>query len=126
VKPTLTVAENLRFWATLRDDGADDVAAAVGRALDGLAIAHLADLPGRYLSAGQRRRLNLARLLASPATLWLLDEPATALDESGVNCLKEAMAAHRAGGGMVVAAAHADSLLDGGDELDLTRFRAAP
>jgi len=125
VKPTLTVAENLRFWAALRGDGAAAASAAVGRALDGFAIAHLADLPGRYLSAGQRRRVNLARLLASPAVLWLLDEPATALDQAGIGCLKDAMAAHRAHGGMVVASAHAESLLDGGDEIDLAQFRAA-
>lgn len=125
VKPTLTVTENLRFWAALRGDGAAAISAAVGRALDGFSIAHLADLPGRYLSAGQRRRVNLARVLASPAALWLLDEPATALDDSGVACLKVAMAAHRAQGGMVVTAAHADPLLDGGDQLDLSQFRAA-
>jgi heme exporter protein A len=125
VKPTLTVAENLRFWAALRDDDAASVSAAIGRALDGFAIAHLADLPGRYLSAGQRRRVNLARLLASPAALWLLDEPATALDNSGVTCLREAMAAHRAQGGIVVASAHGESLLAGGSELDLARFRVA-
>ncbi len=123
VKAPLTVAENLRFWAALR--GVDDASAAVGRALDGFAIAHLADLPGRYLSAGQRRRVNLARVLASPAALWLLDEPATALDDSGVACLKVAMAAHRAHGGMVVTSTHAEPLLDGGDVLDLSRFRAA-
>lgn len=124
VKPVLTVVENLRFWVALRDGR--DGAAAVGRALDGFAIAHLADLPGRYLSAGQRRRVNLARVLASPAVLWLLDEPATALDDSGVRCLKQAMAAHREQGGMVITSAHADPLLDGGDELDLSRFQAAP
>ncbi len=123
VKPVLTVAENLRFWAALR--GGEDAAAAVDRALDGFGIAHLADLPGRYLSAGQRRRVNLARVLASAAALWLLDEPATALDQAGVACLKQAMAAHRAQGGMVVTSAHADALLDGGRELDLAQFRAA-
>jgi len=123
VKPVLTVAENLNFWAALR--GPDDAAAAVTRALDGFAIAHLAELPGRYLSAGQRRRVNLARVLASPAPLWLLDEPATALDRDGVECLKRAMAAHRDGGGMVVTSAHADALLDGGRELDLSQYRAA-
>lgn len=123
VKPVLTVAENVGFWAALR--GVADVAAAVARALDGFGIAHLADLPGRYLSAGQRRRVNLARVLASPAALWLLDEPATALDDSGQACLKRAMAAHRAGGGMVVTSAHADPLIDGGDTMDLSQFRAA-
>ncbi len=125
VKPALTVAENLRFWAALRGDGAAVASAAVGRALDGFGIAHLADLPGRYLSAGQRRRVNLARVLASAAALWLLDEPATALDDSGVACLREAMATHRARGGMVVTSAHADPLLAGGRELDLSQFRAA-
>lgn len=126
VKAALTVAENLGFWAALRGgDAPAAVSAAVVRALDGFAIAHLADLPGRYLSAGQRRRVNLARVLASPAALWLLDEPATALDDAGVACLKRAMAAHRAAGGMVVTSAHADSHLDGGQELDLAQFQAA-
>ena len=126
VKPTLTVAENLRFWTALRGDGGADVSAAIARALDGFAVAHLADLPGRYLSAGQRRRVNLARVLASPAALWLLDEPATALDDSGVACLRQAMSAHRAEGGMVVTSAHADPLLDGGKVIDLAQFQAAP
>lgn len=123
VKPALTVAENLGFWAALRDE--DTPSAAVARALDGFAIAHLADLPGRYLSAGQRRRVNLARVLTAPAALWLLDEPATALDADGVGCLKQAMAAHRAGGGMVVTSAHADAFLDGAGALDLSQFQAA-
>lgn len=101
LKPVLTVAENVRFWARLRG-GSGDVQTALAR----FGLTDLADLPARYLSAGQRRRANLARLAASPAALWLLDEPTTALDEQACRALAELVAAHRAGGGMVMAATH--------------------
>ncbi len=101
LKPVLTVAENLRFWARLRGGGG-----AVEAALARFGLAGLADLPARYLSAGQRRRANLARLAATPAALWLLDEPTTALDEQSTRALAELVAEHRAGGGMVMAATH--------------------
>lgn len=106
VKPALTVAENLRFWAALGLGRAD--AGAVASALDAFGMAHLGDVPGRYLSAGQRRRLNLARLLAGDAALWLLDEPSTALDEDATRRLEAAIARHRNQGGMAVVATHAD------------------
>ena len=74
VKPVMTVRENLSFWARLAgSDRLDD-------ALDAFGLADLADTPGRFLSAGQRRRTNLARLLVSQSRIWLLDEPSTALD----------------------------------------------
>src|SRR3546814_1358636 len=74
VKPVLSVAENLRFWAALRG-GMD----APERALEAFALTELAEVPGQLLSAGQRRRLALARLVAVPAELWLLDEPSVGL-----------------------------------------------
>ena len=123
VKPVLTVAENLRFWTSLRSgsgDGGDAVSSALGR----LGIGHLADVPGRFLSAGQKRRVNLARVLAAPAPLWLLDEPATALDRAAVKNLYDAIAEHRAGGGMVVTSSHAEEALPGAREIDIGRFRA--
>lgn len=101
VKPVLSVAENLRFWAGLRDG-----APAVETALERFALTDLAGLPGRLLSAGQRRRLALARLLASPATLWLLDEPSVGLDHASAGLLAAAIADHRAAGGRVVVATH--------------------
>ena len=66
----------------------------------------LADLPAAYLSAGQRRRLSIARLVAVPRPLWLLDEPTSALDVPSQNRLADLMRSHLAGGGMIVAAAH--------------------
>lgn len=106
VKPALTVAENLRFWAALGEGR--DAAAAVAGALDAFAMAHLAALPARFLSAGQRRRLALARLLTGDAPLWLLDEPSTALDEDATRRLEGALARHRETGGMAVVATHAE------------------
>jgi heme exporter protein A len=106
VKPVLSVAENLRFWAILRGRGGARPEAVLETALDGFALGELAAVPGRLLSAGQRRRLALARLLAAPADLWLLDEPSVGLDHASVGRLCEAIARHRAGGGRVVVATH--------------------
>lgn len=102
LKPVLTVAETLAFSAALRDTAR----APVAPALDAFHLTALADWPCRVLSAGQRRRLALARLLASPAPLWLLDEPTTGLDEASTRDLLDAIAAHRVGGGMVAIATH--------------------
>jgi len=128
VKPALTVAENVAFWAGLRGAradrpggvGVDDVKAA----LEAFAIGHLADVPGRFLSAGQKRRVSLARLMAAPAPLWLLDEPTTALDAAAIAALEGAIARHRAGGGMVVASTHADIAMAGAATLKLSDFQA--
>lgn len=78
--------------------GAADPGGAALAALERLGVPHIADIPGRYLSAGQKRRLNLARILAAPAPLWLLDEPSVALDRAGIGQLEAAIADHRAGG----------------------------
>lgn len=117
IKPVLTAAENLRFWAAVRGREAD-----VGDALAAFGIAHLADVPGRFLSAGQRRRVNLARAVAAPAPLWLLDEPTTALDSDGVRALEAALARHRSQGGMAVMATHAGIDAPGAETLDVGRF----
>ncbi|MBI3454051.1 MAG: heme ABC exporter ATP-binding protein CcmA, partial [Rhodospirillales bacterium] len=89
IKPALTVAENLVFHARLR--GQRPAPADLAHALETFALAPLADLPTRFLSQGQRRRAALARLLASPAELWLLDEPTLALDADSVSRLARAM-----------------------------------
>ncbi len=123
VKPDLTVAENLVFWAALRG-GSDGAGARTRTALEAFGIPHLADVPGRYLSAGQRRRLNLARILAAPAPLWLLDEPKTALDTDAAGRVDAAVASHRAEGGMVVMSMHGGSLPEGAVVLDLAAFNA--
>jgi len=102
LKPSLTVAENLSFWVRyLRGDSA-----ALPGALTALGLAGLADLPAAYLSAGQRRRLSLARLVAVPRAIWLLDEPTSALDSTGQERLTTLMRDHLAGGGLIVAATH--------------------
>ena len=119
VKPVLSVRENLRFWADLRRGEAR-----IDQSLDHFALSDLADLPGRLLSAGQRRRLALSRLLASPADLWLLDEPSVGLDHASVGRLAAAIAAHRESGGRVVVATH--TALDLPDALPLSLDALAP
>jgi len=115
LKPSLTVAENLRFWA--RYLGSDE--AAPPSALASVGLDALAELPAAYLSAGQRRRLSIARLIAAKRPIWLLDEPTSALDRAAQERLVELMAAHLAGGGMIVAAAHGPIGLERARELQL-------
>lgn len=122
VKPMLSVTENLVFWAGLRAESTPGFG--VEAALRAFAISHLADIPGRFLSAGQKRRVALGRLLSSAATLWLLDEPATSLDAAAEAALMEAIGRHREGGGRVVVCAHGDLPLDGAVKLTLDRFQA--
>ncbi|MBR0673772.1 heme ABC exporter ATP-binding protein CcmA [Neoroseomonas soli] len=112
LKPALTVAENLSFFASLWGG-------AVAPALAAMALTPLADLPARVLSSGQKRRLALARLVLAPASLWLLDEPTTGLDAASVERLGPVLAAHRAAGGIVVAATHLPLPLPDARELRL-------
>jgi heme exporter protein A len=123
VKPVLTVAESLRFWSRLHDGDSDE---RLRLALDRFGLTRLADMPGRMLSAGQKRRTNLARLIAAPAPLWLLDEPSVALDRASVKTLEGLIAEHRANGGMVAVSTHTDLDLPGARELLLDRFSAPP
>lgn len=111
VKPVLSVAENVAFWVRTWNPEEADVAGAVRRGLERFAMERLADVPGKMLSAGQKRRVNLARLIAAPAPLWLLDEPTTALDKASIKVLEDAVAEHRAAGGMVALSTHADIAL---------------
>jgi heme exporter protein A len=99
VKPGLTAAENLRFTERVGGGSIPDALAALG-------IATLADLPARMLSAGQRRRLALARLALTQAPLWLLDEPTLGLDSAAVERFGVLVSQHRARGGIVVVATH--------------------
>lgn len=115
VKRALSVTENLAFWAGLYGGGE----ARVAEALERLGISHLARLPARFLSAGQRRRLGLARLVVAPASLWLLDEPTVTLDEDSVAAVEALIAGHRAGGGMVMVATHAGMSIPGAATLTL-------
>lgn len=99
-----TLAAALAFWA--RQDAAPDPAGRVARGLAALGVDPLAEVPVRLLSAGQRRRAALARVVASAAPLWLLDEPGNGLDAASLGLLAAAVAGHRAGGGAVMVATH--------------------
>lgn len=103
IKRSFTAAENVRFWAAYLG-GQEDT----GRCLDRLGLAALADIPAALFSAGQARRLALARLLAAPRPLWLLDEPSVSLDAASRDLLAGLIEEHVAGGGLVVAATHVD------------------
>lgn len=112
LKPQLTVLEQLSFFARLYGRQADPAA------LETVGLARQADLPCRYLSAGQRRRLALARLLTSQRPLWLLDEPFAALDASGQRLVAGLMLRHCGEGGIIIAATH-DPLGLGNESLKL-------
>ena len=118
VKATLTVAENLTVWARLHGTGD------IGPALDAFDLAPLARRMGGSLSAGQRRRLGLARLSVTGRPVWALDEPTVSLDAASVDRFADAVRAHLAGGGIAVLATHIALGLEG-EELDVTRFRPA-
>jgi len=97
-----TLRAALGFWARLDGATPDSIDAALGD----LGIAHLADIPVRILSTGQRKRAALARTIISGADIWLLDEPANGLDAASVDALAHVVARHRAAGGIVLAASH--------------------
>jgi heme exporter protein A len=103
IKPALSVKENLTFWRDfLGGEGSD-----AGESLAAVGLDHAAHLPAAYLSAGQRRRLSIARLLAVRRPIWLLDEPTSALDSGGQNLFAALMRDHLARGGLIIAATHA-------------------
>lgn len=102
LKPALSVAENLSFWADFLGGERLDAA----KSLAEVGLDHAADLPAAYLSAGQRRRLSLARLITVRRPVWLLDEPTTALDVAGQDVFGGLMRDHLARGGMIIAATH--------------------
>jgi heme exporter protein A len=122
LKPALSVAENLRFWRDFLggqisstgespnrgqgkglDEGLDQ---SLDQSLAAVGLNHATHLPAAYLSAGQRRRLSIARLLAVRRLLWLLDEPTTALDTAGRSLFSTLMRDHLATGGIIIAATH--------------------
>lgn len=102
LKPALTVAENLEFWARMFGTATDTTEALAATGLDSLA-----PIPAAYLSAGQKRRLSLARLVTISRPIWLLDEPTAALDAAAQAILQRLMLAHLKAGGLIVAATHA-------------------
>lgn len=117
VKAALTGGENLAFAAAML--GGDSSRAAQLGALSALGLSHVIDFPARLLSAGQRRRVALARLMVAKRPLWLLDEPTTALDAAAQVALAAIMRAHLKDGGILVAAVHGDLGLDEAQELRL-------
>ena len=114
LKPALTVAENLTAWVRYLGGRGD-----ASLALDAIGLGGIATLPAAYLSAGQRRRLSLARLIAIDRPLWLLDEPTASLDGAARTLLATLMRNHLAGGGLILAATHEPIGLDGAQELRL-------
>jgi heme exporter protein A len=123
VKNALTAGENLAFAAAIL--GGDPSRAAQLAALAALGLAHAIDFPARLLSAGQRRRVALARLVMARRPVWLLDEPATALDAAAQAALGAIMLAHLQDGGILVVAAHGPLGLIGAQELKLGAARDA-
>lgn len=120
LKPALTVRENVMFWAFfLNGKAMPGLGGLALQGLDTVGLADLADLPAGYLSAGQRRRLSLARVLVAPRPIWLLDEPTTALDAASQDRLRGIMSDHLSGGGIVLAATHGPLGLEGTGELRL-------
>ncbi|QBX35251.1 heme ABC exporter ATP-binding protein CcmA [Paracoccus liaowanqingii] len=120
LKPALTAAENLTFWAQVFGGGGTDAALA---AMDLTALAHR---PAVALSAGQKRRLGLARLLVTGRPLWVLDEPTVSLDAASVARFAQVLVAHLGQGGAALIATHIDLGLPQARVLDLTPFRARP
>ena len=121
LKPSLSVEENLHFWSAFSGRALGSTSVGPLRAVG---LDALADLPAGYLSAGQRRRLSIARLLAVRRPIWLLDEPTSTLDAAAQMRLGEIMREHLAGGGIILAATHGPLALDGMRELDLDRIVA--
>ena len=114
--PRLSLSAALTFWAGIDGNGAGDITAA----LDAVGLGAIAEVPVRMLSTGQAKRAGLARLIASGAAIWLLDEPGNGLDTASLARLAAMMAAHRAAGGIIVAASHQPLGLDDAQTIALT------
>ncbi len=125
VKSSLTVAENLAFWHDfLGPEPGRPTSDAVEAAMERLTLVDLADIPAGYLSAGQKRRLGLARLLVAKRPIWLLDEPTVSLDTASRAIVDQLVAAHIKAGGMAIVATHLPLAVDGIRALELAAPRA--
>ena len=118
VKSALSVSENLSFWASVF--GHSDIEAA----LNAYRLTPLSDRPAGLLSAGQKRRLGLARLLVTGRPVWLLDEPTVSLDVTAVELFATSIRAHLSTGGAAIIATHVDLGLNDARTLDLSSFRS--
>jgi heme exporter protein A len=121
VKTAFSVTEGLMFWARIGGMGDPK---AVAEALDLWGLGPVANIPSAYLSAGQRKRLNLARLSLSTAQMWLLDEPTVSLDDGAIDTLMTVIGEHQAGGGSAIIATHTDLALNATNTLNLEPFTA--
>jgi len=121
IKPSLSVAENLAFWANI-NGGHPDL---VPDVLLAARLDHAANLEAMLLSAGQLRRLALARLLVSPRPIWLLDEPTSALDAQGAAWVEQMIDKHLQNGGFVIAATHLDLALQNSPQIKTIMLRGA-
>lgn len=121
MKRDLTVEENLRFWAAFTGKGES---LAVEAALAAVGLEAIGHLPFGYLSAGQQRRIAIARLLVSHRPIWLIDEPTAALDEASERMVERLIATHRAAGGLAIAATHQPLDVPGATRLDMLGFPA--
>ena len=119
LKPALTVLENISFWASVFGTGASQARAALER----MDLSDLSHRPAARLSAGQKRRLGLARMLVTGRAVWLLDEPTVSLDQASVALFAGAIRAHLASGGAALIASHIDLGLPEAEILDLGPFR---
>ena len=124
VKSALSVRENVAFWVDYLG-GPENEPKRVEKALGHFGLLELAEFPAGYLSAGQKRRLGLARLLAAERPLWLLDEPTVSLDAASTLLLAKAVNAHTAKGGIAIAATHLPLGLERVRELQLGAARVA-
>ncbi|CRK74146.1 Cytochrome c biogenesis ATP-binding export protein CcmA [Nereida ignava] len=119
IKAQLTVRENLEFWAEVYGNASSDVDAAI----QAMNLMELTDRPAAQMSAGQKRRLGLGRLLVTARLIWVLDEPTVSLDRASVALFSDVVRAHLAGGGAALIATHIDLGIEA-ETLDLTPFKA--
>ncbi|MBL94847.1 MAG: Cytochrome c biogenesis ATP-binding export protein CcmA [Alphaproteobacteria bacterium MarineAlpha3_Bin5] len=118
IKPTLTISENITYWVKLHGGKL----AYLTKALKKFDLENVLDLPVRFLSAGQKRRVGLVRLIVSSSVIWLLDEPATSLDNAMIEQLENIIRDHRKEGGIVILSTHQNLKLDDAIELQLDSF----
>jgi len=123
IKNAMSVRENLFFWAEYL--GGDSSFSHLEMCLERVGLGHAIEFSASILSAGQKRRLNLARLLVAPRPIWLLDEPSSALDKEGEKILNTMISEHLKKGGMVIASSHENFGVKFNKELKLKKARAA-